>query len=54
MLNFLWLFMILAGIVYAAFTGNLQAVTDAALDSRTAGSGQFVSRWQVFWHFGWD
>ena len=33
MLNFLWLFMILAGIVYAAFTGNLQAVTDAALDS---------------------
>ena len=33
MLNFLWLFMILAGIVYAAFAGNLQAVTDAALDS---------------------
>ena len=33
MLNFLWLFMILAGIIYAAFTGNLQAVTDAALDS---------------------
>ena len=33
MLNFLWIFMILAGIVYAAFTGNLQAVTDAALDS---------------------
>ena len=31
MLNFLWLFMILAGIVYAAFAGNLQ--TDAALDS---------------------
>ena len=33
MLNFLWIFMILAGIVYAAFTGNLPAVTDAALDS---------------------
>lgn len=33
MLNFLWLFMILAGIVYAAFAGNLQAVTDATLDS---------------------
>ena len=25
--------MILAGIVYAAFTGNLPAVTDAALDA---------------------
>lgn len=33
MLQFLWAFMILAGIVYAAFTGNLSAVTDAALDS---------------------
>ena len=33
MLNFLWVFMILAGIVYAAFTGNLAAVTDAALDA---------------------
>ena len=33
MLNFLWIFMILAGIVYAAFTGNLPAVTDAALDA---------------------
>lgn len=33
MLNFLWIFMILAGIIYAAFTGNLAAVTDAALDS---------------------
>ena len=33
MLNFLWIFMILAGIVYAALTGNLPAVTDAALDA---------------------
>ncbi len=33
MLNFLWAFMILIGIVYAAFTGNLASVTDAALDS---------------------
>ncbi len=33
MLNFLWAFMILIGIVYGAFTGNLSAVTDAALDS---------------------
>ena len=33
MLNYLWAFMILIGIVYASLTGNLSAVTDAALDS---------------------
>lgn len=33
MLNYLWGFMILIGIIYAALTGNLPAVTDAALDS---------------------
>lgn len=33
MLNYLWGFMILIGIIYAALTGNLTAVTDAALDS---------------------
>ena len=33
MLNFLWIFMILAGIVYAAVHRNLPAVTDAALDA---------------------
>ena len=33
MLNFLWAFMILTGIIFAAFTGNLQSVTNAALDS---------------------
>jgi len=33
MLNYLWAFMILTGILYAAFTGNLPAVTEAALDS---------------------
>ncbi len=33
MLNYLWGFMIVIGIVYAAFTGNLLAVTNAALDS---------------------
>ncbi len=33
MLNYLWGFMIIIGIVYAAFTGNLPAVTNAALDS---------------------
>lgn len=33
MLNYLWGFMILIGIIYAAVTGNLPAVTNAALDS---------------------
>lgn len=33
MLNFLWAFMILTGIIYAALQGNLAAVTDAALES---------------------
>ena len=33
MLNYLWGFMIVIGIVYAAFTGKLPAVTNAALDS---------------------
>ncbi len=33
MLNYLWAFMILTGILYASFTGNLPAVTEAALGS---------------------
>ncbi len=33
MLNYIWAFMILVGVVYAAFTGNMDAVTDAALGS---------------------
>ena len=33
MLNYLWGMMLLIGVVYAAITGNLPAVTDAALDS---------------------
>ncbi|GHU42466.1 spore maturation protein A [Clostridia bacterium] len=33
MLNYLWGFMILIGIVYAAFTGHLPEVTNAALTS---------------------
>lgn len=32
-MNYLWGFMILIGVVYAAFTGNLPAVTEAAIDS---------------------
>lgn len=32
-MNYLWAFMILIGIVYAAFHGTLPAITDAALDS---------------------
>lgn len=33
MLNYLWGFMIILGIIYAAFTGNMAAVGDGALDS---------------------
>ena len=33
MLNYLWGFMIIIGIIFAAFTGNLSNVTEAALDS---------------------
>lgn len=33
MLNYIWAFMILVGVVYAAFIGNMGAVTDAALGS---------------------
>lgn len=37
MLNYLWAAMIAIGIIYAVFTGNLEAITNAALDS--AGEG---------------
>lgn len=33
MLNYIWAFMILAGIVYGSITGNIDAVSNAALDS---------------------
>lgn len=33
MLNYLWAFMILLGIIFAAFTGHLPSITNAALDS---------------------
>ncbi|MCM1185664.1 MAG: nucleoside recognition protein [Lachnoclostridium sp.] len=33
MLNYIWAFMILLGVIYAAYTGNMSAVTNAALDS---------------------
>lgn len=39
MLNYIWAVMILVGILYAALTGNIAAVTDAALDS----AGEAVS-----------
>lgn len=32
-MNYLWAFMILAGVIYAAFTGTLPDITTAALDS---------------------
>lgn len=33
MLNYIWAFMILIGVLYGAITGNMEAVTNAALDS---------------------
>ncbi len=33
MLNYIWAFMILLGVIYAACTGHMSEVTDAALDS---------------------
>jgi len=39
MLNYIWAFMILVGVLYAAFTGNMAVVTDAALNS----AGEAVS-----------
>ena len=33
MLNYIWAFMIILGIIYAAFTGRMDAVTNAALNS---------------------
>ena len=33
MLNFLWAGMIIIGVMYAALTGNIAEVTNAALDS---------------------
>ena len=33
MLNYIWAFMILLGVIYAACTGNMSTVTNAALDS---------------------
>lgn len=33
MLNYLWGFMLLIGVIYAAITGTLPSITDAALDS---------------------
>ncbi len=33
MLNYIWAFMVLIGILYAAVTGNIEAVSNGALDS---------------------
>ena len=33
MLNYIWAFMIVIGILYGAFTGNVEAVSNAALQS---------------------
>ncbi|MCL2253929.1 MAG: nucleoside recognition protein, partial [Lachnospiraceae bacterium] len=33
MLNYIWAFMLLIGIIFGAFTGRMKAVTDGALNS---------------------
>lgn len=33
MLNYIWAFMILAGVIYGAITGRMEDITNAALDS---------------------
>lgn len=39
MLNYIWAFMIMIGVIYGAMTGNMRAVSNAALDS----AGEAVS-----------
>lgn len=39
MLNYIWAFMILLGIIYGTFTGNMEALTNAAMNS----AGEAVS-----------
>lgn len=39
MLNYIWAAMIITGVIYGAFTGNIEAVSEAALDS----AGEAVS-----------
>mgnify|MGYP006894180424 FL=1 len=39
MLNYIWALMIMVGILYGAFTGNIKVVSNAALDS----AGEAVS-----------
>lgn len=39
MLNYIWAFMILLGIIYGTITGNMEALTNAAMDS----AGEAVS-----------
>lgn len=39
MLNYIWALMIIVGVIYGAFTGNIQEVSNAALDS----AGEAVS-----------
>ena len=47
-MNYLWAFMILTGVVFAAFHGTLPAVTQAALDSAKRGGNT------LYYHDGSD
>ena len=49
MLNAIWAGMIVLGILYGAFTGNLEAVSNAALESA---GWIYVLRCAGSWDFG--
>lgn len=42
MLNYLWAFMVLTGILWGAFHGTMDAVTQGALNSAKAACGLWV------------
>ena len=53
MLNFLWAGMILAGILFAAFTGRISQITNAAIDSSKEAITLCVTM-MGSWPSGWD
>ena len=53
MLNYLWSFMILTGIVYAAFTGRMPDITNAALDSSKEAISLCITMIGVMLGLGW-
>ena len=49
MLNYIWAFMIMVGVIYGSVTGNIKEVSNAALDSAgEAEIGRASCRERVF------